>query len=89
VIPFEFERAVSIGEAAVEAGSAPKTRFSRRRHQPDRPDEGNGGAAFTPDRYQWIALRQDRRTFNGGLRLGALVRNADTTYNSYGAFAHC
>jgi xanthine dehydrogenase YagS FAD-binding subunit len=58
-------------------GAHARRALHRRRHQPAGPDEAGDRDARAPDRRQRPRLRAIEPTDDGGLRIGALVRNTD------------
>ena len=74
--PFTYERARTPADAAA-AAPGPRRQVHRRRHQSARPDEAADRDADAPDRRQRLGLDKIEPTPDGGLRIGALVRNTD------------
>jgi xanthine dehydrogenase YagS FAD-binding subunit len=74
--PFTYERASTPAEAA-GGGAQARRQVHRRRHQPAGPDEAADRDAHAPGRRQRPRPGQDRAHAEGGLRIGALVRNGD------------
>ena len=76
--PFDYVRADDRRRRASRRWRGRGTRCPRRRHQSARPDEGRRRAAGAPRRHQAPAARPTIETLpDGGLRIGALVRNSD------------
>ncbi len=75
---FPYERAGSPKDAAAALLKTPRAQVHRRRHQPARPDEA---ADRDAQRTWWtstdVGLDSIEATDEGGLRIGALVRNTD------------
>ncbi len=76
--PFTYERATSPADAAAAVVATAGREVHRRRHQPARPDEAADRDADAPGRRQRArrSTASSRRA-DGGLRIGALVRNTD------------
>jgi len=55
--------------------------FNRRRHNPDRPDEAECRAAADAGGYQPLPLDKIEALPDGGLTIGAVVRNSDLAYH--------
>ena len=76
--PFTYERAQLARRGRGRGRAQPGREVHRRRHQPARPDEARDRDADAPDRRQRPRRStRSRPTPDGGLRIGALVRNTD------------
>jgi xanthine dehydrogenase YagS FAD-binding subunit len=74
---FTYERATIASRPRPKRLRPIRRQIHRRRHQPARSDEARDRDADSSDRRQRSRPRQDRATPEGGLRIGALVRNTD------------
>jgi hypothetical protein len=74
---FTYERARTPGRSGGAAAAPSGRALHRRRHQPARPDEAGDRDAAAPDRRQRPGLDKIEADEDGGLRIGALVRNTD------------
>ena len=79
---FDYVRPATLAEA-VAAGADARRRLSRRRHQPARPDEGRRRCAPAAWSTSPACPGLDRieQLPDGGVRIGALVRNADLAHD--------
>ena len=75
---FDYSRGRRGRRRARGADAAVEHALPRRRHQPARPDERRRRAAGAPRRHHAPAAAPDIEALpDGGLRIGALVRNSD------------
>ncbi len=76
--PFTYERATLAGRSRGGRGAHARRQVHRRRHQPARPDEARDRDAGASDRRERPRRSTGSKpTPEGGLRIGALVRNTD------------
>ena len=76
MINFQYARASDVADAVRQIAGDPDGEIHRRRHQSDRSDEDGCRAAGAADRHhRGCRSTRSRRPPDGGLRIGALVRN--------------
>ena len=82
MIDFQYARATDVADAVRQIAGNPRREVRRRRHQSDRSDEDGRRTAGEADRHHAAAAEARSKTPpDGGLRIGALVRNSDLAYH--------